>query len=321
MSPEVISDLKSQIEKVFHRSLHVNDKKTRPKSSGHKKSTSQHQTNAPNQFTFDDSIVKCFSTLSPKCRGEELEDFVYFVLDLYQFHGVPVAIAEVDIDQVVIDLRTALEEHRAKETKQKLASNTPAPTEDEHLFLILDKNVQGLPWESMPILRGRSISRIPGIQFLHDRLTFAKIKRETAGAVYNSNEGAVVDPSNGYYILNPSGDLGRTEERFRDWASAMRKSGWGGVSGKQVSEQQFVDALKTRDLVVYVTLNSFKPRPERSFRYFGHGGGEQYVRSHKIRNLPTCAATMLWGCSSGMLRDMGDFDRTGTPYNYMLGGW
>jgi separase len=30
---------------------------------------------------------------------------------------------------------------------------------------------------------------------------------------------------------------------------------------------------------------------------------------------------MLWGCSSGALRDMGDFDPIGTPYHYMLGGW
>lgn len=29
---------------------------------------------------------------------------------------------------------------------------------------------------------------------------------------------------------------------------------------------------------------------------------------------------MLWGCSSGALKDMGDFDRTGTPNNYMLAG-
>ena len=57
------------------------------------------------------------------------------------------------------------------------------------------------------------------------------------------------------------------------------------------------------------------------FSYFGHGGGEQYVRSHRIRNLPKCAATMLWGCSSGALRDMGEFDRNGTPYNYVLAGW
>ena len=55
--------------------------------------------------------------------------------------------------------------------------------------------------------------------------------------------------------------------------------------------------------------------------YFGHGGAEQYVRAHKIRHLPRCAATMLWGCSSGTLKYMGEFDRTGTPYNYMLAGW
>jgi len=42
--------------------------------------------------------------LYTKCRDEELEDIVYFVLDLYQYHGVPVAVSEVDIDQVVIDL-------------------------------------------------------------------------------------------------------------------------------------------------------------------------------------------------------------------------
>ncbi|KAF8958159.1 peptidase family C50-domain-containing protein [Flammula alnicola] len=304
ISTESIFELRGQFEKVFHRDLHVKDKKPRSKPSAHKKSTSQSQTNAPTQFTLDDAIIKCFSTLSPKCRDEELEDLVYFVLDLYQFHGVPVAIAEVDVIQVVVDLRTVLEEHTAKKIKQKALSKTPPKPQDEHLFLVLDKNVQGFPWESMPILRGRSVSRIPGVQFLQDRLSFAQWKRESAGQVYDAKDGAVVDPRKGYYILNPSGDLGRTEERFRDWAKDMKRSGWGGVIGKQISEQQFVDALKSQDLVVY----------------FGHGGGEQYVRSHRIRSLPTCAATMLWGCSSGALRDMGDFDRTGTPYNYMLGG-
>jgi len=30
---------------------------------------------------------------------------------------------------------------------------------------------------------------------------------------------------------------------------------------------------------------------------------------------------MLWGCSSGAMEEAGDFDRSGTPYNYLLGGW
>ncbi|KDR77139.1 hypothetical protein GALMADRAFT_66375 [Galerina marginata CBS 339.88] len=303
-NPETISELRLQFEKVFLRSLHVKDKKTKTKPSSHKKSTSQGQTTSPSHFTLDDTIMECFSTLSSKCRDEELEDLIYFILDLYQFHGVPVAIAEVDIDQVVVDIRTLLEEYAAKTFKQNKTSNSSTKALNEHIFLVLDKNVQGLPWESMPVLRGRSVSRIPGVQFLHDRLAFAKLKRESAGHPYKPQDGANVDARKGFYVLNPSGDLGRTEERFRDWANDMKTAGWDGVIGQPVSEQQFVNALKSQDLVVY----------------FGHGGGEQYVRSHRIRSLPTCAATMLWGCSSGALRDMGDFDRTGTPYNYMLAG-
>lgn len=29
---------------------------------------------------------------------------------------------------------------------------------------------------------------------------------------------------------------------------------------------------------------------------------------------------MLWGCSSGALKEMGEFERTGTAWNYMVGG-
>ncbi|KAG6866775.1 hypothetical protein C0991_011434 [Blastosporella zonata] len=297
LTPELITDLRAQFEKVFHRGLHVQDKKSKPRPGAHKKSVSQTQNPIPSQVTFDDSLLECFSTLSPKCRDEELEDLVYFILDLYQFHGVPVAIAEVDILRVVFDLRAVLEDHA-----QKLSRRNIQTTNDEHLFLVLDKNLQGLPWESIPILRGRSVSRVPSVDFLHDRVLFAEWKRKRNNTA--SSTGAVVDPRKGFYILNPSGDLGKTEARFRGWASDMEKAGWEGISGRAPSEQQFLNALRTQDLVVY----------------FGHGGGEQYVRSHKIRNLPVCAATMLWGCSSGALRDMGDFDRVGTPYNYMLAG-
>ena len=240
----------------------MKDIKTKPTSTtkSHKKKVSQ--TPSANHVMLDDAMIECFSTLSPKCRDEELEDLVYFILDLYQFHGVPVAIAEVDIDQVVVDLRAVLEEHSTKKAKGKKVStkvvaakdsstklSTPS---DEHLFLVLDKNVQGLPWESMPILRGRSVSRIPGVDFLHDRIAFAKLKREACGQTHRSEDGAAVDASSGYYILNPSGDLGRTEDRFREWTKDMRKMGWDGVIGRSMSELEFVNALRTRDLVVCV---------------------------------------------------------------------
>ena len=156
------------------------------------------------------------------------------------------AIAEVDVDQVVVDLRTALEEHAVK------ARGKVTPLEDSHVFLVLDKNVQGIPWESIPILRGRSMSRIPSMDFLLDRLEFAKWQK---GAGHREDEDkevdrAVVDPKKTYYVLNPSGDLKGTEGRFSSWLKEMNGFGWEGTIGRPPSEQQFLDALARKDLVV-----------------------------------------------------------------------
>ncbi|KZT09299.1 uncharacterized protein LAESUDRAFT_696004 [Laetiporus sulphureus 93-53] len=252
----------------------------------------------------NDALLKCFSALPVDCPDEELEDLIYFVLDLYQFHGVPVAIAEVDIDHVVIDLRSVLKEHAMK-TKDRRR-----PVEDSHTFLILDKNVQGIPWESLPTLRGQSVSRIPNMDFLMDRIELARRQSSTRpNAQTDGDEVPLLDritinPRKTFYVLNPSGDLKSTEGRFVGWLKDMKAFGWRGVVGRSPSEQEVVDALTRSDLFIYL----------------GHGGAEQYVRSSRLRHLPRCAATMLWGCSSGALRDMGDFDRIGTPYNYMLAG-
>ena len=44
--------------------------------------------------------MECFSTLSSKSKDQEFEDLVYFILDLHQFNGIGVALAEIDIEQV-----------------------------------------------------------------------------------------------------------------------------------------------------------------------------------------------------------------------------
>lgn len=291
----------------------------------------------PSELTLDDTLIECFSTLSPKCRDEELEDLIYFILDLYQFHGIRVAIAEIDLIQLMVDLRMVLEEHagRLRKFEQKDASSKTGKTVttgatgsdgDQHIFLVLGKDLQGIPWESIPVLRGRSVSRVPSLNFLHDRVEFVMRQRAASPSSPCLDDsrlfGAPVDPRKGYYILNPSGDLGRTQERFIDWVKDMEKVGWRGTVGRAPSEQEFLDALQRQELVVYVYICSQIHRSSLICdRYFGHGGGEQYVRTHKIRNLPRCAATMLWGCSSGTLREMGDFDRTGTPNSYFVAGW
>ncbi|EMD38775.1 hypothetical protein CERSUDRAFT_92811 [Gelatoporia subvermispora B] len=277
-----LTTLRSRISDIFERNLHTKDRKQKAR------------------VKLDDALLDCISALNVSCRDEELEDLVYFILDLYQFHGVPIATAEVDIDHVVVDMRTALEEHTAR-LKASPGANKQNP--DEHVFLVLDKNVQGIPWESIPIMRGRSVSRIPSLDFLEDRIELARRQRQESAAE-SPIDRISVDPRKTWYLLNPSGDLKGTEGRFSTWLREMHPVGWDGVVGRAPSEQQLVNALSRNELVIY----------------FGHGGAEQYVRSHKIRHLPRCAATMLWGCSSGALKEMGDYDRVGTPYNYMLAG-
>jgi separase len=231
--PDVIVDLRARFDRVFQRSLQSQEKKQKTR------------------IRLDDTLLECFSTLSPDSRDEELEDLIYFILDLYQFHGVAVAIAEVDVDQVVVDLRIALEGH-AEKTKEKVV-----PEEDSHMFLVLDRNLQGIPWESIPILRGKSVSRIPSMDFLVDRLHFARWQREQGASGRGAggegtvvDDRAMVDPRKTYYVLNPSGDLGRTEGRFLSWLKDMGKAGWEGVIGRPPSEQQFLDALSRKDLVM-----------------------------------------------------------------------
>ncbi|KAF4618761.1 hypothetical protein D9613_009752 [Agrocybe pediades] len=96
------------------------------------------------------------------------------------------------IDQAVIDIRSILEEHSGQMNRLVKAAN--AQCLENGVFLVLDKNVQELPLESMPILRERSVSHIPGIQFLHDRLAFAAKDRHPFGVSrksYNHWTGAI----------------------------------------------------------------------------------------------------------------------------------
>lgn len=190
-------------------------------------------------------LLNCFSSLSPNCREEELEDLIYFILDLYTFHGIPVAIADVDMDQATVDLRSALEEHAALKSKQGKVSSPEA--DDSHMFLVLDRNVMGIPWESIPVLRGQSVSRIPSVAFLRDRVRLASAQKKRSGGVVDR---VSLDLRKTFFVLNPSGDLKGTEGRFRPWLEQMRGVGWDGVIGRPPSEQQFLNALSQKDLVM-----------------------------------------------------------------------
>ena len=114
--------------------------------------------------------------------------------------------------------------------------------------------------------------------------------------------GHSINRENGTYILNPSGDLASTEATFSSSFAGLKD--WTSIVGRVPTEREIETALSNSSL----------------YLYFGHGGGEQYIRARTIKRLEKCAVSMLMGCSSGALIDAMEFEPYGTPRNYMLAG-
>lgn len=227
-SPKSLETFRKTLEDTFARALSHGDKS---------KNT---------RIRLDDSIVECFSTLSSKSQEQEFEDLVYFILDLHQFNGVGVALAELDIEHLSLDVQTALEKF-----EQGRRAESVAPVTDEHIFLVLDRHVQELPWESIPILRGRAISRIPSLAFLLDRLPSQMPGAETNGLSDPDLLRKGIDPRKTFFILNPSGDLVKTQSTFESWLEGMiSTSGWKGIVGREPTSLEIKSALSNYDLVM-----------------------------------------------------------------------
>lgn len=150
------------------------------------------------------------------------------------------------------------------------------------ILLVLDKNLHLLPWEVTPTLKNIRVYR---------QASFWHLQRQAASRLKD-------DPVS--YILNPGGDLRQTEAFF----SERLRPQWRGIIGRPPQEQEFLESLSSSNL----------------FMYFGHGGGDAYVKGSHIRSLPQVAPSFLIGCSSGRIKTLGPFCPEGTFLNYLYAG-
>lgn len=233
---------------------------------------------------------------------DTLVDLLYFVVDILQFNGERNAYDEIDFDAMVIETLDALRAYHA-------ASRSP-PSSSTHMILILDKNLHMFPWESLPCLQNRSISRLPSLAALRERILAARPPSMTQ----NAQPGHYIPTeSGGTSILNPSGDLTHTQKMIKPHLDNMLGS-WTHIANRPPTEKEFEDSLGEKDLVLY----------------FGHGSGAQFVRSKAVRRLylnshtnggkPGCATTFLFGCSSVHLSDNGIYEPSGMLASYLTAG-
>uniref|UniRef100_A0A8C6I5T6 separase n=1 Tax=Mus spicilegus TaxID=10103 RepID=A0A8C6I5T6_MUSSI len=165
----------------------------------------------------------------------------------------------------------------------------------QHLVLVLDKDLQKLPWESTPILRAQPVTRLPSFRFL---LSYTVTKEAGASSVLSQG----VDPQNTFYVLNPHSNLSSTEERFR--ASFSSETGWKGVIGEVPSLDQVQAALTERDLYIYA----------------GHGAGARFLDGQAVLRLSCRAVALLFGCSSAALAVHGNLEGAGIVLKYIMAG-
>ena len=74
------------------------------------------------------------------------------------------------LDERLEELLQEIEDTLLEGLTAAFEENTPAVGMVSHTILILDKSLQALPFESIPLLRSRSVSRMPSLPFLRDRL-------------------------------------------------------------------------------------------------------------------------------------------------------
>lgn len=159
------------------------------------------------------------------------------------------------------------------------------------VVLVLDTDVQHYPWECVWPLTRSPVTRVPSLAVLLALLTVPRPPEPAPDGNRHHHS---------LYVLNPDGDLVRTERRL---LPLLEQTGWLGVVGRSPEAQQLC-----------ATLTSGK-----ALAYCGHGSGSNYLSSDKVRGLHCRAATLLFGCGSGQLSssvpDGGEVN--GTPYAYL----
>ncbi|EON63321.1 hypothetical protein W97_02548 [Coniosporium apollinis CBS 100218] len=242
---------------------------------------------------------------------EPIMDLLYFVVDILQFSGERNAYDEIDFDSIAVETLEALRAYHSA-----VAADADTSQTRQHTILILDKNLHAFPWESLPCLQNDSITRLPSMGALRERILTARTpsfsssytnKLLSAGHHIPFTSGSS-HKRIGTTILNPSGDLQHTQSTLEPHIQTLTSDTWTHIAGRAPTEPELETALQDSKLVLY----------------FGHGSGAQYIRSRtrpppaKTPTYPP--TTLLYGCASAALTTHGAYEPSGMLAAYVAAG-
>jgi len=203
----------------------------------------------------------------------------------------------IDVTQLAHDVLRAAVPKDSHPSEKRIRETGCHP-----LILALDDEVQALPWESLPLLRGINHSapvyRVPCLEFYAVRVRAAleQIEPPVPTSVANISTKPL------FYVVNPQQDLAATQARFAPIIAAHPR--WKGVMGRAPTREEFRSGLHQYEVFLYV----------------GHNGGQRFFETHELETVYASALVLLMGCSSGALSGRGVFAPTGVVNSYMVAG-
>ncbi|KAG8627325.1 hypothetical protein KVT40_004808 [Elsinoe batatas] len=230
-----------------------------------------------------------------KNLDDDVMDILFFVVDTLRWNGEANAHDEVDFDAMTIETIDALQSYH-----EAAGTTDSKDTSDKHLILRLDKRLHLFPWESLPCLQNKSITRVASLVQLKDRvLTMRHVSSLDLDRYH-------VARKKGTALLNPSSDLFRTEATLSPQLTLLKEQhDWSVHTQHKPSQPDFVSFLEQSNTLLY----------------FGHGSGTQYIGERSIQRLKKCADVVwLMGCSSGKVQTWGELESESVPLSYLLAG-
>lgn len=244
--------------------------------------------------SLEDEILRMFLILSesmpsrffedekPNSTKDQLKDLALFCFDTLAHAGEGIPFNEIDMEKCVSVLGKQLTEFAAKHSWSR-----------GHTVIVPGKGCELFPWECLEPLRGQSISRMTSVLALLEVLEVQEEKKRTQQKRFS-------------YLLNPGGDLVRTQENFKSFFEGNSK--WIGETGKAPRTDFYDKQVVGHDLYVYL----------------GHGGCEEYITMSSLigssftgKKVPPA---LLIGCSSASLTQMGYLESHGNVYNWLTAG-
>jgi len=184
------------------------------------------------------------------------------------------------------------------------------------VLLLLDAEHDLLPLESTPTLRHAAAMRFPASAAIEQALE--RYHHLTRSAVPGWQRGA--------FLLNPAGDLGRTERFLRpllEHHPGFRlRYGWTDLAATAAASANADSAAGADDSQRASITQALAAVQPCVLLYCGHGTGEAYLQPRRLVRQTTTLpqAVFLMGCRSGLLEHAEALDAHGAALDWLAAG-